>query len=306
MKTSLKAAFLVIALVSIGAGVATAQDAPKVAKAATEKLPALNQDEVMDKADVTQLGGVSDADIESLEVAAVQPVVFQDQQDTTDATAALSTVASLKENADEAKALESDYSQISLPEGKSEEEGLGFAGKSRKLDIVSLKYGYMLASLPLVKALSPKKYNSVFATAKKLTGLKKFYSPSTQVQLTTYINNAANGKFNGRDYANLLSATTRDMAQGASADKQRVHGYLLVGLWAGYARMVAASGKGSAKMANIGDALRKMLLKDASFGGSDIKLAGQVKIIAGNIKGTPNKANIKSAIAQMMATKADK
>lgn len=306
MKTSLKAAFLMIALISIGAGVATAQDVPKDAKAVAEKLPALKQEEILDKTDVTQLGGVSDADIESLEVTAVQPVVFQDQQDTTDATAALSTVASIKENADEAKTLESDYSQMSLPKGKSEEEGLGFAGKSRELDIVSLRYGYMLASLPLIKALSPKKYDTVFATAKKLTGLNKFYNPSTQAQLTAYLNNAEKGNFNGSDYANLLSATTRDMAQGSSADKQRVHGYLLVGLWTGYARMLAASGKGSTKMANVGEALRTMLLKDASFGGSDIKLAGQVKIVAGNIKDTPNKANVKSAIAQMMATKADK
>lgn len=231
---------------------------------------------------------------------AVQPVFMVGAEASSAWSHVASQLALRKPAADAAAALK-DHG-ISAPEAA--EGGFGFAGASSATDIKILHYGIALGfSTALTRIGRTKDAATIAAGLTKSAGLLSGLTPAAQASAKALVA-LAMGK--ATDPAGtLLAAAIRSGMTGIASGPQRAHGYYITGVWAGASVLVGLLG-GSAVWADMGEPLAVLLDKDASFGGSDRKLAESVRAIATELRAKkPDTKTITAALRAMRTVKAD-
>lgn len=250
-------------------------------------------------------GALEDADLASLQVTKVQPVVFQSTDAQAEVDGLFGAAANLEEDASQKLRLNEAMPEVSVPEGFAD-EGFDFAGASTELDVVSLQYGFILASMPLLQAANPDAYKKMSGKLEQLAALNKAFAPGVATLLTSYTGSVKQGKPNAETLVKLLRATTQGMASAGDPAVERRHGYLLLGLWGGLITLSAESGKILPGLVSVGDSMIMMLEKDASFGGSDMQLAAKTKSVVALLKAdTLDKAAVTKGVQSMLSVQAD-
>lgn len=245
------------------------------------------------------------ADLASLEVVKVQPVMFQ-STDTMAAVDAVMTSASMA-SAEEGQAARIMGTMPPVEMGEMSEEGFDFGGESTQLDIISMQYAYILGSLPVLFALDKDGFKKTVDGLAQFAPLHGAFSAKTKASLDAYAAALKAGKLDSKQYIQIMLNATQGIASAGSPAEERRHGYLLLGMWAGYVTMSAETGKLDKDLAGMGNGLVMMLEKDAVIGGSDKQLAAKVKQVNAAISGgTPDKAKIAAAVKAMLAVTADK
>jgi len=183
-------------------------------------------------------------------------------------------------------------------------EGMGFAGASTPQDVAALQTGLLVATLPLAESRGAEKLAEagrlIQRSAEGLPGLQ----PASRERLQKLAERVAAGTVDGDAVNGVVRAATEGMGEKG---KERVHGYLLVGIWTGLCTLAAAIETGDADLANMGSALALMLEKDADFGGSDRKLAAEVRKLAAEMRAeTPAPEQILAGVAAVLQARPDR
>lgn len=245
-----------------------------------------------------ELGELEPGQLESLEVAKVQPTAFTDVRST---QAVGETLARVQDQ--DASDQVVDVTGEVASAGDSADEGFGFGGSSTKLDIVSLKYGYMLSTLPLLKGAKLAETAKTLAQLSKLNGM---YSPEVARHLVALVHSAENGGVDAAALTGLMTASAQGIASAADSSGERVHGYLLAGMWMGLAQTTAVLGNSNEGFATLGGSIAQMLEKDASFGGSDRTIALQIRAVSNQLAAAkPDSGKVNAAVKAALATSAD-
>jgi hypothetical protein len=253
----------------------------------------------------TKLGAL-DYDPMSLKVAKVQPVIFSDSGARTQVSAVASRIPQLQADDAQKARISGSIPAITMPAADSGEQGFGFGGSSTELDTVSLQYGYLLGMLPIVQAASADKFKETVATLDSLSQLNQFYGPELQAAVKAYLDSAKQGQFNDKAYMEMLGGATQGMASTSDSSVERRHGYLLLGLWSGFASIAVESGSVPENLAASGNTLVMLLEKDAAFGGSDVQLAAKLKLVIAELKNpAPDKAAVQKHIMSFFDVQAD-
>lgn len=294
---SLSAAMLYIPTTT--SSTARAEVPPSSAEAATIDLSALTPAEVVG---TTQ--PLAEGQLDALKVDHVQPVAFMDTTSAAQVQASLEAVGQVKNSADLSSRIVATMPV--KPKAQDGQEGLGFAGSSSEVDIMTLKYGYILGALPLLQISKGDEFAAYIKELKQLAGYHKYYTPAASAKIETYLNAAATGKIDQVAYMAMLREATQGIASSKDASGQRVHGYLLMGLWSGLLSMSVESGQLPENINSFGRALEQLLTKDSSYGSSDQRLAGQIKVLNSVLRESPvSKEKVATSIKVILATKAD-
>ena len=132
-----------------------------------------------------QLGQLEDGQLESLEVAKVQPTAFADSS----STQAIGLAFAMAQGQDDTASVVDVTGEVAAA-GATADEGFGFGGSSNASDIISLKYGYMLASLPMLKG---QRLKDTAAALAKLGQLNGMYSGEVARHLIAVVDSAERG-----------------------------------------------------------------------------------------------------------------
>lgn len=242
--------------------------------------------------------------LDALKVEHVQPVAFMDTTSAAQVQASIEAVGQVKNSADLSSRLNAP--KPVMPQG-SGDQGMGFAGDSSQVDIVTLQYGYILGALPLLQIAKGDEFQGYVAELQKLSSAHKLYAPAASAQIEAYLKAAATGKIDQVAYMGMLREATQGIANSKDPSGQRLHGYLLMGLWSGFVSMASEAGKVPANIFAIGNALEQLMTQDSSYGSSDQRLAGQLKVLNSVLKEEPiSKEKVATSIKVILATKADK
>ena len=245
------------------------------------------------------VGALEPGQLDALTTARVQPIAFMDTTSALHLHASLEAASQLKGDDVTARA---SAARLEAPA----QDGLGFGGASRQVDILTMSYGYALGVLPLLKATQGDALPTTLERLKVMAPLHASYSAETRAQIEAYLASASGPELSHAAYLRLLRAASLGIAQAEGVQDQRVHGYLLAGLWAGLATLASESGSVPPIMAPLGQGIEEMMLKDASFGGSDQQVAAQLKRISAQLaQDTPNKALVSEAVKALLSIKAD-
>lgn len=288
-----------------GAGLLLAASPAMAAGEAVEAKTEVSTEGVVD-ASVGATGELPEgADLASLEVVKVQPVMFN-STDTMAAVDAVMTSASAA-TGEEGQAARIMGTMPAVEMGEMSEEGFDFGGESTQLDIISMQYAYILGSLPVLFALDKDGFKKTVEGLAEFAPLHGAFSPKTKAALDAYVAALKAGKLDSNQYIQIMLQATQGIASAGSPAEERRHGYLLLGMWAGYVTMSAEAGKLDADIAGMGNGLVMMLEKDAVIGGSDKQLAAKVKQVNAAVSGGKvDKAKIAAAVKGMLAVTADK
>ena len=157
--------------------------------------------------------------------------------------------------------------------------GFGFAGASTRTDVAALQYGVMAGATLIVHAKDPellKKLGAVLQAGRDdVAGL----SPDVTKVLDGLVAAAVKGQTDTKSLAYLMLAAQNGIAAGP----QRLHGYLMAGLWSSMALWVATMEGVPKGYASMAEPLAVMLDEDAKFGGSDRKLATHLRAMAAEL-----------------------
>ena len=245
-----------------------------------------------------QLGQLEDGQLESLEVAKVQPTAFADSS----STQAIGLAFAMAQGQDDTASVVDVTGEVAAA-GATADEGFGFGGSSNASDIISLKYGYMLASLPMLKG---QRLKDTAAALAKLGQLNGMYSGEVARHLIAVVDSAERGDVDVDALTSLMTASAQGIASASDSSGERVHGYLLAGMWLGLAQTSAAVGASNEGFASLGTSIAQMLEKDASFGGSDRSIALQVRGISTQLAAkAPDASRVNSAVKTALAASAD-
>ena len=179
------------------------------------------------------------ADLASLEVVKVQPIMFQ-STDTMAAVDAVMTSASMA-SAEEGQAARIMGTMPAVEMADMGEEGFDFGGESTQLDIVAMQYAYILGSLPVLFALDKDGFKSTVDGLAQFAPLHGAFSAKTKASLDAYTAALKAGKLDSNQYIQIMLNATQGIASAGSPAEERRHGYLLLGMWAGYVTMSAES-----------------------------------------------------------------
>lgn len=241
---------------------------------------------------------VEEVALERLRVSKVQPVVLGDS--TADARISMTLAAASVSRAESAQ-IDVDVTGLEL-----DEEGMGFAGSSTKLDIVSLQYGYLLGNMPLAAAGEGEQMKKLTDTLDAMRQLHGVYDADLGAKISKFAESARAGQIDHVAYLEMMRAAGQGIASANDTAGQRRHAYLLLGMWTGMASMSAAAQSAPKEVRDMGSMLVDLLEKDAAFGGSDRALAGKIKLI-NNALGEPeiSTAAVSAAITEMMNIEQD-
>lgn len=224
-----------------------------------------------------KLGALEDGALGRMKVVAVQPVIYADSAAGAEVGAAMASVAALPQDGAMAARLGRSAPLLSpVAVGAVEADGFGFAGKSDAQDIETLRVGYTLGLLPLMKAGSPDRFKLATAQLAYMPRVEGI-SEGAQQAVNRFVQSAQRGQLDQAAYMAMMSEAMRGIASSEDAGVQRRHGYLLVGLWSGLAMMEAEAGVVSERLVESGMALVTLLEQDAAHGGSDMALAGTLR-----------------------------
>ncbi len=274
--------------------------------------PAVAQDAEADLSGLNPEAGsieaFSDVSLDDLETVAVQPIAFTTTTTRREAEVMFSSLANASgPDADVAAIFEGVDFSVSAPKAAEGDEGLDFAGSSTQADTNALTMGFGLGTLPLMQLQSAETFKNTITSLEALAPtIDTMFSPKVGEATRAFLATSKAGKFDVDTYSAMLASATLGMASSDDPSVQRRHGYLLVGLWMGYSILSAATDTVTESTAQIGDSLILLLVKDASFGSSDKRLAAIVKTATDDIKG--GKATASSLMGQakkMLAVKAD-
>jgi hypothetical protein len=274
--------------------------------------PAAAQDAEADLSGVNPEAGTieafTDVSLDDLETVAVQPVAFTTTTTRREAEVMFSTLSSAEgPDADVSAIFEGVDFSVSAPAEGEGGEGLDFAGSSTEADTNALTMGFGLGTLPLMQLQSAETFKATVANLESLApAIDTMFSPKVGEATRAFLATSKAGKFDVNTYTAMLASATLGMASSDDPSVQRRHGYLLVGLWMGYSILSAATDSVTESHAQIGDTLTILLVKDASYGSSDKRIAAVVKSATDDLKG--GKATASSLMGQakkMLAVKAD-
>ncbi len=270
--------------------------AAMLSPASAQELTPANAQGQLIKADASQL--------DALKVSRVQPMAFMDTDSAATVRGSLGAVASLERSDD---AMINGLPKLTAPAQASGDQGFGFGGQSGEIDLVSLQYGYILGVLPLLRATSsPEKFQELTAQLDQMAKLHALYTGEVGANAQLLVASAKAGEDNSDAYMNLLQSATRGISQAENVEGERLHGYLLTGMWAGFAQLSTMAGGSNAQVAQIGDGIQHLLMKDASFGGSDQQLAAEVSVISGQLRGDkPDTEAVSRSVQKLLAVGAD-
>jgi hypothetical protein len=250
--------------------------------------------------------GATTIDPLSLSTAKVQPILLSDSGSRTQVGGVLSQTSQLKASDAQRSRVSASVPSIKAP-AASGDQGFGFAGESSEIDTISLQYGYLLGMLPLLQATSPDKFQETLKTLQGVAQLNDLYGKNSQAAIKAFTAAASQGKFDERAYMDMILGGTQDMAAASDSSSERMHGYLVIGLWSGLAMLAAEADAIPAALPSTGNTLVMLLEKDANFGGSDLQLAASLKaVIAELASPSPNKDTLQKHVMAMMEVKADK
>lgn len=242
---------------------------------------------------------VGEAALEELRVSKVQPVVFGDSA----ADARLSMTMAAASGVQQVESAQVNIDVAGLELG---EEGMGFAGSSTKLDIVSLQYGYLLGNMPLAAAAKGEQMKKLTDTLDAMQQLHGVYATDLGGKISKFVKSARAGKIDHVAYLEMMRAAGQGIASANDTAGQRRHAYLLLGMWTGMASMSAATQSVPKEVRDMGGMLVDLLEKDAAFGGSDRALATKIKVINGELgKSKISTAAVTAAISEMMNIEQD-
>lgn len=252
-----------------------------------------------------KVDALAEGQLAKLQITTVQPVAFMDTTSGASVQASFQAVEGFSADAAATSRLSSVTPTPKAPPAQDGQEGLGFAGSSRELDILTLQYGYLLGALPMLKAAKGDAFGAYLQDISKMAPLHDKYTPEAKAQIEAYLKSAS-GSFDNQAYLGMLRAATQGIANAQDSNGQRLHGYLLVGLWAGFSTIASESGSVPANLATIGEGLVQMLEKDAKYGGSDQQLATHVNAMAAQLaSGQPDKTKITDAVKALLSVSAD-
>lgn len=249
-------------------------------------------------ASITQ---VEDAQFAALRVTKVQPTLFTDAQQN------LLVATLVEQTAATQLPAYQPIAQTDVDEASNgARAGLGFAGASTELDVVSLKYGYALGLVPILGDADPAMRQKHLELLDKMSKINGFYTPTLASHVEAFLQSARQGKIDYQAYMQIMSDAAQGIASSSDPAIERRHGYLLLGLWSSLAHISAQAGQVPAQIAQTGDALAAMLEKDASFGGSDLALAKEVRAITAVLAAEkPSPSLIQTHIAAMLEVAKD-
>ncbi|MBA2663292.1 MAG: hypothetical protein H0U74_13475 [Bradymonadaceae bacterium] len=235
-------------------------------------------------------------DFSQYKVVAVQPVLFGSKAESryVQGTAHAASSAS----AERVRAVAASAPSL------AQEEGLGFGGSSTSSDIESMGLGYIVGILPLLMA-DAETLNEIL-TSLESTPLVQGYHANVQQNLTALVSSARRDQLDTLAYLEFIRSAVGGMAGSEDPAVQRFHGYLLVGYWAGLALVASEVGDLRPVLVNSGKSLITLLVEDASYGGSDRKLAALVAEVVSKLEaGTANKDSVLKAAQAMLAVQPD-
>lgn len=302
MKTIIRhsAAALLGASLIFGANLVGAEEPP------AEQPAQVDLSGVVDAGALGETEQATDDLLTGLKVTKIQVTAFTstDEHTGTRALFQSSTSASF-EDADKAALLGAQV-KVTPPEGAGE-EGFDFAGSSTQLDTTSLQYGFALGSIVLILEASPDDAKATIAELGGFGALDKVYDPEVQKHLTAYKKALAEGKIDGDAYTNLLQSCTQAIGRAGDSSGERLHGYMLTGLWISMAAIAAHTNTSTSVVADTGKSIVMMLEKDASYGGSDRAIAIAVRGIVKELeKDKPALSVVLEKSQKAFAAKADK
>lgn len=273
---------------------------------ADEPAPPVNPSAQLPAGTQSTLEGAQDDLLSSLKVTRVQPVIFTSSDEIASVRAVLSANARAAHGADQKIRVSELPPTITVP--KRGKKGFSFAGASSELDIVSLKYGFMLASLPLLQqASSPEDYEGMLNQLDQLAAIDEVYAAPLAEHIKAYVAAAKAGTMDMEHYMGMLTSATQGMASATDPAIERMHGYLMLGLWSGLVVMAAEADQLAPSLKSQGEALTLLLEKDATYGGSDSLLATQVKLITAELgKPSPTRSTLSSAVREILQVQPDK
>jgi hypothetical protein len=160
---------------------------------------------------------------------------------------------------------------------EGQDAGFGFAGKAQDSDLTMLVLGDTLGMIPAL----------LKAGAHEMT-----------------LSAAESGHFQNTSKSLLLAMSLA--ADSIQPGSERLHGYLAVGIYAGFATVWAVGGQPSPAYAELASPLIALLEEDAIMGGADRQLAAQLRLIAKElVSETPDNAKVVAAIEAMNRVQAD-
>lgn len=296
---SLSAALLSMFSISMTSSSVAMAETPPAEAADVMDLSTLTPAEVVGATTPLQEGQLG-----ALKVDYVQPVAFMDTTSAAQVQASIESVGQVKNSADLSSRLNAPKPVMPQDSG---DQGMGFAGDSSQVDIVTLQYGYILGALPLLQIAKGDEFQGYVAELKKLSSAHKLYAPAASAQIEAYLSAAAQGKIDQVAYMGMLREATQGIANSKDPSGQRLHGYLLMGLWSGLLSMSVEAGQLPDNINTFGTALEQLLTKDSSYDSSDQRLAGQLKVLNAVLKESPiSKEKVSTSIKVILATKADK
>lgn len=189
---------------------------------------------------------------------------------------------------------------------EGQDAGFGFAGKAQDSDLTMLVLGDTLGMIPaLLKAGA---HENVKQAAQQLrlfvskAGSK--LAPQVVTALEMTLSAAESGHFQNTSKSLLLAMSLA--ADSIQPGSERLHGYLAVGIYAGFATVWAVGGQPSPAYAELASPLIALLEEDAIMGGADRQLAAQLRLIAKElVSETPDNAKVVAAIEAMNRVQAD-
>lgn len=222
-------------------------------------------------------GGPSDAEIMSAKTVGVSPVLATGISRDSAWQSVGQSLTVAHEARGEAGVHTSDVIQLDA------DGGFGFAGSSSTSDLFVLHYGLLLGSFATnqgdAKAMADA-VGMLEAGRQHLASL----TPAALAAIDKFIAAARGGEVSGAALAQILASAERGIAEG----DQRAHGYLASGVWLGLSVIVASAGGGNATFTGMAEPLAVMLDEDASFGGSDRRIAEQLRAAARTLQTNPS------------------
>jgi hypothetical protein len=253
------------------------------------------------------LGALEEGALERLEVVAVQPVIYADSAAASEIGGAMSRVAMLEaDSARAARMLRSAPMLAPVMVGQEQAaDGLGFAGQSDAQDIETLRVGYTLGMLPLMRATDNNRYKVAVAQLANMPRVQGL-SEGVQKAVDTFVFAAQRGEVDQAAYMAMMEQAMLSIAGSEDASVQRRHGYLLVGLWSGLAMLEAEGGVVSARLIESGKTLVRLLEQDAAHGGSDLALAATLKAMIEELgQQAPSADALAVQAARLLKTRSD-
>lgn len=179
-------------------------------------------------------------------------------------------------------------------------DGGGFSGASTASDVDALTVGFLLATLPVLEATDGESYEKARAAAGVLTSRATGLAPDVRAPIAEILGPHP-GPFSVAPLARLFSAAT----VAIDGEAVRLHGYLTVGLWAGFCVVASTSGPDS-QLADEGSVLADLLEQDAALAGSDRVVARRVRRITEELRAsTPRADFVLAEVGRMLAAEPD-